>query len=101
MSEISDFLEWLVPKGAIGNLERIGGTGDGAYLVPDDLEGIQACFSPGTANRKDFEDELLDKFSIRSHMMDASSDVNKFRTPLRDDYQTFEKSWLGPDEELE
>ena len=25
----------------------IGGAGDGGYLVPDDLDGIEYCFSPG------------------------------------------------------
>lgn len=91
------FLEWLVPKSPIGRLLRLGGMKDGAYLVPDDLNGIAACFSPGVANRKEFEDELLDNFGIGSHLLDASSDADRFRTPLREPHQTFAKKWLGLD----
>lgn len=36
-------------------LIRIGGHEDGAYLVPDDLANVRACFSPGVSNHKDFE----------------------------------------------
>lgn len=99
--QLQDFLDWLVPKGSLGGLNRVGGFGDGAYLIPDDLSGIEACFSPGVANRKDFEDEVVDRFSVRTHLMDASSDAHKFRTPLQEPIQTFRKKWLGPDERAE
>ena len=36
-------------------LIRLGGRGDGAYLLPDDLQDIQACFSPGVSDSKLFE----------------------------------------------
>jgi hypothetical protein len=32
-------------------LIRVGAHGDGGYLVPDDLDGIAACFSPGVVGR--------------------------------------------------
>ena len=99
--QLEDWLDWLVPKGPIGPLTRIGGFGDGAYLIPDDVSGIEACFSPGVENRKDFEDEVVHRYGMRAHLMDASSDAHKFRTPLEEPMQTFRKKWLGPDESVE
>ncbi len=91
---ISEILEIIRPKPSPRPLIRIGGSGDGAYLLPDDLSGISACFSPGVANRKDFEDELAERFGIASHMCDFSSDASKLKTPLRSGMQTFLKKWL-------
>lgn len=55
------------------DLLRIGDFGDGGYLVPDDLSGIGACFSPGVAKRSSFELDLA-KRGIPSFMADASVD---------------------------
>ena len=33
---------------------RLGGDGDGGYVVPDDLDGLAACFSPGVSDVADF-----------------------------------------------
>ena len=84
----------MIPKPSPCELVRIGGDSDGAYLVPDDLEGVQACFSPGVFNFKDFEDELATRYGIRSYMCDFSSDVEKFATPLIPGMQVFDKKWL-------
>jgi hypothetical protein len=86
-------LEILRPKPSPMQLIRIGGNKDGAYLLPDDITGIKACFSPGVSNRKDFEDELFDRFGIVSHMCDYSSNLDEFKTPLKPG-QTFSKKWL-------
>jgi hypothetical protein len=91
----NSYLRVLIPKPAPFPLMRIGGSEDGAYLVPNDLEDIAHCFSPGVSNRKDFEDELSKKYDIKCHMCDYSSDINKLKTPLLDGLQTFEKKWLG------
>jgi FkbM family methyltransferase len=86
-------IEIIKPKPCPFPLIRVGGNKDGAYLLPDDLKGIKACFSPGVNNKKEFEDELLEKFEIVSHMCDFSSDVEKLKTPLKPG-QTFKKKWL-------
>jgi FkbM family methyltransferase len=86
-------IEVLRPKPSPSPLIRIGGLHDGAYLLPDDLEGIKACYSPGVNNRKEFEDELLEVFGIESHMCDYTSDLDQFRTALKPG-QTFKKKWL-------
>ena len=78
-------------------LVRLGGEYDGAYLVPDDLEGVVACFSPGVNNTKAFEDELAARYGIRSHLCDFTSDAHSLTTPLLTGMQTFEKKWLDVD----
>lgn len=54
-------------------LIRIGAFGDGGYLVPSDLHGIKACFSPGVSQQSSFELDLA-KWGIPSIMADASVD---------------------------
>jgi hypothetical protein len=46
-------------------------------------------------NSKTFEDELATEHGIRSHLLDFSSDLEKFSTPLISGMQTFTKKWLG------
>ena len=53
------------------NLIRLGNNGDGGYLVPDDLNGIEACFSPGVADNVNFEKALAKK-KISSYLLDKS-----------------------------
>lgn len=45
----------LAPVMPPQGLDRLGPASDGGYLVPDDLEGITACFSPGVNKVSDFE----------------------------------------------
>lgn len=54
-------------------LLRIGGPADGGYLVPDDLDGIAACFSPGVGDSVAFESDLLAR-GIPSHLADHTVD---------------------------
>lgn len=86
-------LIWVMqPKPIPYELVRVGGDADGAYLIPNDLEGVQACFSPGVANFKNFEDELVQRYGIRCHMCDYSSDESAFSTELVEEFQTFTKA---------
>ena len=87
---------FLRPVSSAHPLIRVGGRLDGAYLIPNDLEGVFHCFSPGVDNRKNFEDELVLDYGIHCHMADFSSSVNDFKTTLIEDRQTFLKKWLGP-----
>ena len=84
----------LKPYESPFELIRIGGNEDGAYLIPNDLKNIKACFSPGVSNRKDFEDELARKYNIKSYMCDFSSDLGNFKTDLINEMQFFDKKWL-------
>lgn len=76
-------------------LIRVGGDTDGAYLCPDDLQGIDYCISPGVFRYKRFEDQLLSQYGIKSILIDPSIDLGDLETPLMPG-QTFFKKWLGP-----
>ena len=54
-------------------LIRVGPDSDGGYLLPDDLDGIEYCFSPGVADCSDFELELADR-GMKVFLADRSVD---------------------------
>ena len=54
-SKIQTLLNRLRPVSCDKPLIRLGPDTDGGYLVPDDLAGIKACFSPGVARISGFE----------------------------------------------
>jgi hypothetical protein len=88
--EIARFLASVRPVLTEHKLIRIGGDADGGYLVPDDLEGIRTCFSPGVAATADFE-EACARRGIRSLMADYSVEGPPVSNPLF----SFEKKYLG------
>jgi hypothetical protein len=96
-ADIACLIEPLIPRDGGHELVRIGGDGDGAYLLPDDLAGIEACFSPGVNNVKHFEDHLAAACGIKSFMCDFTSDVARLQTPLIPGRQFFAKKWLDTD----
>jgi hypothetical protein len=53
--ELKDLINILKPVATNKNLIRFGSSTDGGYLIPDDLDGISACFSPGVADCVSFE----------------------------------------------
>lgn len=81
----------LKPELVGHELVRIGGDVDGGYLVPDDLEGLAGCFSPGVCVTADFEEMLAERFGIRSYMADYSVE----KPPFTNDLFDFEKKYLG------
>jgi hypothetical protein len=89
-SELRSAINLIQPKPSPVPLVRIGGNGDGGYLVPNDLEGIAACFSPGVAESADFELALAEK-GIRSFMADYSVEG----APVLNDLFDFEKLYLA------
>lgn len=88
--EISSLVDQLTPFETDRALIRVGGNGDGGYLVPDDLDGIRHCFSPGVAATATFETELAER-GIHSFLADYSVDG----PPVESDMFTFEKKFLG------
>jgi len=89
--DLERFIQKFRPKSVEKKLIRIGGKGDGAYLLPDDLSGISACFSPGVDITSTFEEELAKKYDIKSFMVDFS--VNK--PPIENKLFHFDKKFLG------
>jgi FkbM family methyltransferase len=70
-TDLLQLLEQLHPVVPDTGLRRIGPTGDGGYLVPGDLDGIVACFSPGVGALSGFELDCVE-LGMRAHLADAS-----------------------------
>ena len=70
--EIESLARKFAPMKTEHELIRIGPNFDGGYLVPNDLKGISACFSPGVSTSSHFEADLLSNFGINSHLADFS-----------------------------
>jgi len=57
IEKLKTLIERLRPYDVGKALIRLGAEGDGGYLIPDDLEGIVACFSPGVDKTSVFEED--------------------------------------------
>lgn len=86
----STFLKKIIPISTNHQLIRIGNENDGGYLVPDDLDGIKTCFSPGVSNMSDFEIDLTKK-NIKCFLADYSVES----PPIQNSLISFEKKFLG------
>jgi len=85
------FFDSIRPQKTNHDLVRIGGDGDGGYLVPDDLAGIKACFSPGVDYVASFEEGMIAR-NIRCFQVDASVEKSPLEGhPLVD----FQRKFLG------
>lgn len=51
----------LHPVASNGDFVRLGGDGDGGYLVPDDLDGISSCWSAGIGSDSRFERDCAER----------------------------------------
>ena len=70
-SDIINLIKSLRPVTTDKPLVRLGPDGDGGYLVPDDLAGIKACFSPGVSNIAGFEKDCAN-LGMDVYMADKS-----------------------------
>ncbi len=71
MADMRRVVNLFRPIDAGRRLVRIGSDGDGGYLVPDDLDGVAACFSPGVDRQATFENAIAGR-GIGSHLADRS-----------------------------
>ncbi len=90
--EINNLIESLHPYKTELELIRLGPNGDGGYLVPSDLEGIEACFSPGVDKISEFELDCL-KYKMKLFMADKS--VEKPNLNIPEDKYHFLKKFIG------
>ena len=88
--KVVEFLELVKPMRTNHDLIRIGGDTDGGYLVPDDIENIDTCFSPGVSAVADFENDLA-KRGIKCFLADFSVE----KPPIENALFDFEKKFLG------
>lgn len=89
-AELLGLIQRLRPVDCGKDLIRLGERGDGGYLIPDDLEGIEYCFSPGVNTASHFENDLADR-GIKSYLADFSVDY----PPINRPEITFDKMFLG------
>jgi hypothetical protein len=94
--KINKFFSRIIPIAVECGMVRIGDKADGGYLVPNDLWGIDACFSPGVSSEASFE-LMLAKQGIQCYLADYS--VNK--PPFEHKNFDFEKKYLGPENKNE
>jgi hypothetical protein len=71
--QVSKVFEALQPSSCSANLIRLGSQNDGGYVIPDNLDRVEACFSPGVGMSSDFELEMA-KRNIKSYLCDYSVD---------------------------
>lgn len=88
--ELKSFFETIQPIVTEKELIRVGGPSDGGYLIPDDLDGVESCFSPGVGSKASFEKCLAEK-NIRSFLVDHSVSGPPFQNTLF----KFDKKFLG------
>jgi hypothetical protein len=89
--EILKLLHELRPLSTSIGLRRFGPKNDGGYLMPDDLEGITACISPGVSFESRFDLEIAER-GIDVYMVDGSVGGPSISHPRFH----FTKKYLGP-----
>ena len=82
-AQLRALFQSLYPVGTAHPLIRLGANADGGYLLPDDLDGIAACFSPGVEDRATFEEAMTDR-GIPCYLADASVAAAPTDNPLFD-----------------
>lgn len=70
---IRSLIDSLHPIASDKKLVRMGSSNDGGYLLPDDLEGVTACFSPGVADSSSLEARCAE-LGMNVYMADLSVD---------------------------
>lgn len=87
--EIAETIGLLKPHSCAKPLIRVGAPTDGGYLLPDDLEGVTALFSPGVGTNWSFETALVDLAPMPAFLCDLN--VDDASCPF--DIDPF---WVGP-----
>ena len=71
--KVLNLIKKLRPLDVGIDLIRLGSVRDGGYLVPDDLNNIKACFSPGVSSISDFEKDCS-RYNMELFLADKSVD---------------------------
>jgi hypothetical protein len=89
--QLISFINSVKPYKVDKALIRIGPNSDGGYLIPDDLEGIEACFSAGVGQVSLFEKECANR-GMKVFLADKSVQIPP------DNHLNFDfiKKFIGP-----
>jgi hypothetical protein len=88
--QLDDLIKKLHPVSADKELVRFGPKGDGGYLIPNDLVGIEACFSPGVEFISGFEKDCAD-----AGMMVFMADKSVDKPEILNEKFHFTKKYVG------
>lgn len=88
--KLQSLLKSLYPLSIDKELIRLGPKGDGGYLVPNDLIGIQACFSPGVNFESGFEQDCA-ALGMKVFLADKSVDA----PAIKNEQFYFTKKFVG------
>ena len=91
-TDVLSFIKKLRPYNVGIELIRMGAKRDGGYLVPNDTEGISACFSPGVNKVSEFE---MDCHNRNMKIFLADKSVDKPRLNLKQEQFHFLKKFVG------
>lgn len=72
-TELLSLMKKLHPVSTDRELVRLGPKNDGGYLIPNDLAGVQACFSPGVSSVSGFEEDCTE-LGMKAFLADRSVD---------------------------
>lgn len=89
--EVREFIRKFRPLNNGSELIRVGNIGDGGYLVPNDFEQLDICFSAGCDLQWSFEKDLEKLAGVRSFIID-SFDKKPFDLGVN---QIYTAAWLG------
>lgn len=104
--KLTSLIQSLSPTMGEGKeLIRFGPEGDGGYLIPDDLEGIEGCFSLGVGKVSGFERDCVDagmKVFLADNSVEKPEDANNnfhftkkhVAVTTSDDYMTID-DWVS------
>ena len=81
IENIKHTLKKIQPLDVGYNLIRLGEDSDGGYLVPDDFKGIKFCYSAGVGYVTKFENDLFQKYNIKSFMIDSNAIPSELLPP--------------------
>ena len=73
LDELKGLIQDLHPVVPDCGLMRFGPEGDGGYLIPNDLDGISACYSPGVLDVSGFEMDCAER-GMKVYLADKSVD---------------------------
>lgn len=69
--KLNALIDALKPRESGREMIRLGGNNDGGYLLPDDLDDIGACFSPGIDKMIEFERDCAQR-GMELYLIDGS-----------------------------